>query len=85
MSKTKILLYRILISRFTKRSPIYRIAAIWLKILSSYLSLISLHEPGALCEIGDYFWAWIFHADRRSVAKKLNRFESSWNRLDEIR
>jgi len=55
MSKTKILLYRILISRFTKRSPIYRIAAIWLKILSSYLSLISLHEPGALCEIGDYF------------------------------
>jgi len=65
MSKTKILLNRILISRFTKRSLIYRIAAIWLKILSSHLSLMALHEPGALCEIGDYFWAWSFRTDGR--------------------
>jgi len=62
VSTTKILLKRILISRFTKRSSIYRIAAIWLKLLSSHLSLITLHEPGALCEIDDYslpeFFTW---------------------------
>jgi hypothetical protein len=38
-----------LISRFTKRSSIYRIAAILLKLLSSHLSLITFHELGALC------------------------------------